>query len=46
LSDFNLNIDRKKLVLEDSIKTLGTTEVEAKLYPGVTEKFKVKVIPE
>ena len=46
LSDFNLDIDKKKLVLEEAIKTLGITEVEAKLYPGVTEKFKVKVVQE
>lgn len=46
LSEFNLDIDRKKLNMSDAIKSLGTTEIEAKLYPGVSEKFKVKVVNE
>jgi large subunit ribosomal protein L9 len=46
LSDFNLDIDRKKLNMDDAIKSLGTTEVEARLYSGVSEKFKVKVVQE
>lgn len=46
LSDFKLDIDKKKLILDEAIKSLGITEVEAKLYPGVSEKFKVKVVQE
>jgi len=40
------DIDKKKMVMEDSIKALGTTTVEAKLYPGVSTKFTVKVTQE
>ena len=36
-------IDKKKLVMED-IKTFGTYEVEARIYPGVSAKFFVAVI--
>ena len=46
MSDYKLDIDKKKLSIDDAIKSLGTTEVEAKLYPGVSEKFKVQVIQE
>lgn len=41
-----LDIDKKKILLEDAIKTLGTIEVEVKLYPGVSTKLTVKVEPE
>lgn len=39
----HIKIDKKKFVLHDGIKTLGTTEVEIKIYPEVTAKLKVKV---
>lgn len=42
-SVYNLDIDKKKILLEDAIKTLGTLEVEVKLYPGVSTKLTVKV---
>ena len=42
-SGFGLDIDKKKINLEDAIKTIGTTEVEVKLYPGVNAKLTVKV---
>lgn len=41
--EHNIDIDKKKLVLSDSIKTICTKEVEVKLYPSVTTKFTVKV---
>jgi large subunit ribosomal protein L9 len=44
--DFNIEIDKKKLVLPDSIKSLGTTEVEVKLYPEVSAKLAVKISAE
>ena len=37
------DLDKKKLVLHETIKTLGTYEIEAKLCPGVSAHFKVKV---
>ena len=39
-----LDIDKKKLVLADPIKTLGTHEVPVKLHRDVTAKLSVKVV--
>lgn len=39
----DIKIDRRKIVLENSIKELGIVNVEAKLYPEVTGKFVVEV---
>ena len=39
----NLEIDKKKIQLKDSIKTLGTHEVPVKLHAKVTAKLKVVV---
>ncbi len=38
-----LDVDKKKIVLKEDIKTFGTFEAEARLYNGVTAKFKVQV---
>ncbi len=38
-----IEIDKRKLVLNDPIKAYGTYEVEAKLYPEVVGKVRVKV---
>ena len=37
------DIDKKKIVLKDPIKTTGSHDVEAKLHAGVAAKFSVKV---
>ncbi len=42
-SSFKLDVDKKKIILPDAIKSLGTFEVEVKLYPEVSTKIKVKV---
>jgi large subunit ribosomal protein L9 len=42
-SDFKLDVDKKKFVMHDAIKALGTTEVELKLYPEVSAKLTVKI---
>lgn len=39
----HIKLDKKKFVLPDGIKTLGTTEVEVKIHPGVVGKLKVQV---
>jgi large subunit ribosomal protein L9 len=39
---YNLDIDKKKLVA-DTIKLLGTYEVEVKVYPEISTKIKVLV---
>ena len=41
-----ITIDRRKIVLDKPIKTLGEFEVPIKLYPEVTGSVKVEVIPE
>ena len=38
-----LEVDKKKIVLKTEIKTFGVFEAEAKLYNGVSAKFKVQV---
>ena len=40
----HLEVDKKKLQLE-SIKTLGTTNALVKVYPGISAKIKVEVLP-
>lgn len=42
-AQYKINIDKKMLVLPEAIKSLGETEVEVKLYTGVSTKIKVKV---
>lgn len=42
-SQHHIKIDKKKFVLPDGIKTLGTTTVEVKLPQGVSGKVKVSV---
>lgn len=45
-SDHKLDIDKKKIVLPEPIKTLGTTVVEVKLYPEVSARLTVKTVQE
>lgn len=42
--DYNIEIDKKKILLSETIKTLGTVIVEIKLYEGVMGKLKVDII--
>ncbi len=37
-------VDKKKVVMHDAIKALGTYQVEIKVYPEVSAKISVKVI--
>lgn len=39
----NMDLDKKKLVLPNPIKTVGTTSVAVKLHPQVTAELKVIV---
>ncbi|MBE5986584.1 MAG: 50S ribosomal protein L9 [Paenibacillaceae bacterium] len=43
-SQLGLDIDKKKLVLPEPLKTFGTHEVPVKLHKEVTAKLNVKVI--
>ena len=40
----HLEVDKKKIQL-DSIKTLGTTDAIVKIYPSISAKVKVEVLP-
>ncbi|MCI8510388.1 MAG: 50S ribosomal protein L9 [Lachnospiraceae bacterium] len=44
LDQLNLDIDKKKMVLPEPIKSLGTVEVPVKLHKDVTAKLRVKVV--
>ncbi|MBS7526566.1 50S ribosomal protein L9 [Fusibacter paucivorans] len=41
-----IDIDKKKIALDQPIRTLGTTLVTVKVYPKVSAQFSVKVIEE
>lgn len=41
-----LDIDKKKIVLSENIKNIGSFDINIKLYEGVTGKLKVKVVSE
>ena len=40
----NMDLDKKKMVLDDAIKALGVYTVKLKLHPKVTGTLKVKVV--
>ncbi len=41
---YNFNIDKKKIELKETIKTLGSFSVPVKLFEGITTNLKVEVI--
>lgn len=41
---YNIDIDKKKIVLKETIKVLGTVNVDIKLYEGVLATLKVNTI--
>ena len=43
-SEYQIKVDKKKIDLKDTIKALGITIVEIKLYEGVVGKVKVQTI--
>jgi large subunit ribosomal protein L9 len=46
LENQGISIDRRKIILEKPIKTLGEFPVHIKLHPQVTASIKVAVVPE
>jgi large subunit ribosomal protein L9 len=42
----NIKLDKKKIVLKDPIKNLGTYQVAVKLHPKVSTKLDVEVVSE
>lgn len=45
-AQYKIEIDKKKIVLNETIKVLGTTIVDIKLYEGIIGKLKVQIIAE
>lgn len=43
---YGINVDRKKIVIENPIKNLGTYTVKMKLYEGVVGNLKIKIVEE
>lgn len=43
---YQIKVDKKKIDLKDTIKTLGTVTVDIKLFEGVTGRVRVDVISE
>ena len=43
--DYNIEIDKKKILLSETIKVAGVTNVDIKLNEGVMAKLKVMVMP-
>ena len=41
---YNFDIDKKKIEIKDTIKTLGTITINIKLYEGIIGNLKVDVI--
>lgn len=46
LEEKGIKVDKKKIELKESIKTLGITNIQVKLYEGVIGKVKVEVLGE
>ena len=46
LKDKGFEVDRKKIVLTDAIRHIGTHEVAVRLFSEVTATIKVEVVPE
>ncbi len=44
-AQLHLEVDKKKIVLLDGIKTLGVTEITIKVYTNISAKIKVEVLP-
>lgn len=43
-SQYNIDIDKKKIILKETIKVLGTVNVDIKLYEGVSGSLKVSTV--
>lgn len=45
-NEHSIDVDKKKIILPETIKQIGMTNVDVKLYEGVMAKLKVDVITE
>lgn len=41
---YNIDVDKKKIVLKETIKVLGTVNVDIKLYEGILANLKVNTV--
>ena len=44
--DYKIKVDKKKIELKETIKTLGITKVQIKLFEGVVAILKVEIVSE
>jgi len=42
-SDYNIDVDKKKINLQEPIRSLGVNEVEVRVYPEISTKLTVKI---
>ena len=43
-AQYKIEIDKKKIMINETIKVLGITTVDIKLYEGIIGKLKVQVV--
>lgn len=43
-NQYNIEIDKKKILLKDSIKEIGIFNIEIKLYEGIIGKLKIDIV--
>ena len=43
-NQYNIEIDKKKILLKDSIKEIGIFNIEIKLYEGIIGKLKIQIM--
>ena len=43
---YNIDLDKKKIIMDQPIRTLGTTNVTVKVYPKVSTQLKIHVVEE
>ena len=43
-NQYNIDIDKKKVLLKDTIKEIGVFNIEIKLYEGIIGKLKIDII--
>ncbi len=43
-ADFGISIDKRKIVMNETIKTVGEYELSVKLYPEISAKLRVEVV--
>ena len=41
---YSIEIDKKKILLKDSIKEIGVFNIEIKLYEGIVGKLKIDIV--